>query len=156
MVLVIGYGNTLRRDDGAGVALAERIERVLLERGAEVECLTAHQLTPEMSETIAADGVEAVVFVDTRVASGNGDDALRAVRLDTEGGSPPGMGHHLNPATLLLLARELFGGAPAAWLVTVPGVDFQHGEGFSLLTREALDSFARLLDTLPEMWPLER
>lgn len=154
MVLVIGYGNTLRWDDGAGVALAERIERVLLARGVAVDCLIAHQLTPEMSETIAGASVEAVVFVDTRLVSGNGDGVLRAERLDGMGNSP-GMGHHLDPCTLLLLARELFGRVPPAWLVTVPGVDFQHGEGFSVLTRNALDSLPRLLDTLPEGWPLE-
>ncbi len=46
----------------------------------------------------------------------------------------PVLGHHLIPSALLLYARRLYGVCPPAWLVTVPGYDFDLGEGFSAKT----------------------
>jgi hypothetical protein len=47
--------------------------------------------------------------------------------------------HGLTPAQLLILARGLYGYAGEAWLATVPGVEFGHGEGLSATTRQAID-----------------
>ena len=44
----------------------------------------------------------------------------------------------VSPALLLRMAAQLFGHAPAAWLVTVPGWDFDHGEALSPSTRAQL------------------
>ncbi len=62
-VLVIGYGNTLRRDDGVGVRAAELMAAD--PRFAGVEVLTAYQLTPELSLDIATASL--VIFVDADV-----------------------------------------------------------------------------------------
>ena len=43
-VLVIGYGNTLRSDDGAGVVAAERLAEAI---GSRATVLTRHQLLPD-------------------------------------------------------------------------------------------------------------
>ena len=57
--LVIGYGNTLRSDDGAGQRVAEKIGQWEL---PGVGALAVHQLTPELAENIAQ--ADAVIFVD--------------------------------------------------------------------------------------------
>jgi len=62
-ILVIGYGNTLRRDDGVGVRAAEMMAAD--SRFADVEVLTVYQLTPELSLDIATASL--VVFVDADV-----------------------------------------------------------------------------------------
>lgn len=58
-VWVVGYGNTLRGDDAAGVLAAEAIEALDLDG---VEVLTCHQLTPEMAEKLAT--MQSVIFID--------------------------------------------------------------------------------------------
>ena len=58
-LLVIGYGNDLRSDDGAGRVVAERIEGLGLDG---VRVISRSQLTPEMSLELV-DAREAV-FVD--------------------------------------------------------------------------------------------
>ncbi len=144
MILVIAYGNSLRCDDGAGLLLAERLEQELLARQVVVERLAVHQLTPELAADMARDEVTAVVFVDTR-----------AVQIDDPGPKvqiypictnqlSSSLGHHVNPATLLTYARLLYDKEPAAWMVTIPGIDFGHGEGLSPLAQQSLDTVGEL------------
>jgi Ni,Fe-hydrogenase maturation factor len=47
-ILVIAYGNPLRRDDGAGVALAKKLVRYWQKRGITARLLVVTQLTPEL------------------------------------------------------------------------------------------------------------
>jgi hypothetical protein len=49
-VLIIGYGNPLRTDDGLGWRAAYRLAASL--KDAPVEALAVHQLTPELGEAI--------------------------------------------------------------------------------------------------------
>ncbi|MGB7620863.1 MAG: hydrogenase maturation protease, partial [Terriglobia bacterium] len=60
-ILVIGYGNTLRGDDGAGPRVAEMIAR----RFPQVDSLVLHELQPELAEAVS--GYEEVIFVDAHV-----------------------------------------------------------------------------------------
>ena len=63
-LLVIGYGNTLRRDDGVGPHVAEAIAALAL---PGVEALVCPLLTPELAEAIAR--ARRVVFVDAMVTA---------------------------------------------------------------------------------------
>jgi hypothetical protein len=49
-VLIVGYGNPLRGDDGLGWRAAERLRTVIQDAGVEI--LALHQLTPELMETL--------------------------------------------------------------------------------------------------------
>jgi hypothetical protein len=64
-LLVIGYGNELRGDDGVGPAAARAVA-AWNEPG--VQGIATHQLTPELADAIA--GAEEVVFVDARIGAG--------------------------------------------------------------------------------------
>ena len=130
-LLFIAYGNTLRRDDGAGLALAEKVRSLLCEQGWQVELIAIQQLTPELALEIADPALQAVCFFDTAVEAH--PNAIQMQRLgDQESASV--LGHHLIPSALLLYAQRLYGVCPPAWLVTVPGYDFALGEGFSAQT----------------------
>lgn len=122
--LVIGYGNTLRSDDGAGPCVARAIEARVPDRTRVIE---AHQLTPEMAIAISAAG--RVVFVDAVDAPH--ETAPRLSRLVAEPGADPLNPHASDPGSLLWLAATLFGGAPEAWLVAIPGAEFGFGETLS-------------------------
>ncbi|ABK18395.1 hypothetical protein [Syntrophobacter fumaroxidans] len=155
MILIIAYGNSLRRDDGAGLVLAEVLERVWKDRRLEVHLESVHQLTPELAETIAGEQVSAVVFVDTRVV----DPGVDNLKVQTRPLPPPenpsaSMGHHVSPEVLMAYARYLYHKTPPAWLVTAPGVDFDHGEGLSQVALHALSGVPDFLRSLPCDWPL--
>lgn len=129
MILLIGYGNVLRRDDGAGVALLRLVEQSC--SIGEMRCIETHQLLPELAAEIAAPDVAGVLFLDARPSTGGREEpAVRSVRLAPAPESMP-LGHHLSPETLLAFAGKLYGRTLPAWLVTVEGKDFGHGEGLS-------------------------
>jgi hydrogenase maturation protease len=144
MILIIAYGNSLRRDDGAGLVLAERLEQAWLARQVEVERLEVQQLTPELALEMARDEVSAVVFADTRVIAP--DETAPGLKIYPVQANPssPSLGHQLDPAVLLSYARLLYGKQPPAWMVTAPGVDFDHGEGLSQVAQQALHEVSEL------------
>ena len=49
------------------------------------------------------------------------------------------MAHAASPPTLLALARDVFGHAPEAWLITVPVEDLGIGEGLSPLAQRGFE-----------------
>ncbi|MCB0173868.1 MAG: hypothetical protein KDJ97_25330, partial [Anaerolineae bacterium] len=69
MLLIIACGNSLRSDDGAGLIFAERLEYACRALDVMVERISVHQLLPELAADIAAEAVQAVVFIDTRLAA---------------------------------------------------------------------------------------
>ena len=159
-LLLIAYGNPLRRDDGAGLRLAERMAARWQATGTRLRHLAVQQLTPELAIELAEPGVRAVVFVDTRAVDGataGHEPAARAV-LATPLAAPeapsPSLGHHLGPEVLLAYAALLLDDRPAppAWLVTAPGVDFGHGERLSPPASAAIETaFDDPSQTLPRL-----
>jgi hydrogenase maturation protease len=121
--LVIGYGNTLRCDDGAGVRVAEAVAAWKL---PGVATLAVHQLTPEIAGTLA--GVDLVLVVDAQLADVDGDVAVS--RMHASSSLRPA-GHLSDVRSLLALAEQLYGRSPEAWLIGVPAVDFSIGETLS-------------------------
>ena len=124
-LLVIGYGNPLRRDDGFGHHVARRLAELLPEDRAEV--IACHQLAPELAEPISRSDL--VVFVDAHDGAEPGRVDWQAVAPATEAGAP--FSHHLDPRALLAWARELYGACPPAVMVTVDGTAFGYGTGLS-------------------------
>ena len=115
-VLVIGYGNTLRTDDGVGRHAAERLSDDPRLDGVRV--IGRHQLTPELALDISQAAL--VVFVD---ASRRPPAGIFTVEpMERTGRQGAGWSHHLDPPSLLDLTGELYGRVPDAFLVSV-GVD---------------------------------
>jgi hydrogenase maturation protease len=141
-MLVMGYGNVLRGDDGAGIRIAETVAAW---GSPGVEVYAVHQLTPELAEPVAAARV--VVFVDARLTADGAD--VRVQSLTPATGSA-GLGHTSDPRFLLGLAQALYGRCPPAWLVTVPGTDFEAGRQLSPTAasalQDALGEMAQLLE----------
>ncbi len=90
-------------------------------RGIDAVC--CHQLTPELAERLAA--VDLAVFIDASVGVPPGDVAV--VRLGAGAAGQGGLVHHVDPAQLLVLARQLYGRAPEAFLVTVGAASTELG-----------------------------
>jgi hydrogenase maturation protease len=139
-ILLVACGNSLRSDDGAGLLLAERMTQLWQAQGVSVRYESVHQLTPELAATIADDALATVIFVDTRDATAEGDEPQVQIRAISSRAASPGLGHQLDPTTLLLYTHRLYDKQPSAWLITVPGIDFGHGEGLSSVAGEALQA----------------
>lgn len=127
--LVLGYGNPLRRDDGAGPEVARRIAALGLPGVAVIE---AHQLLPEHAAALAE--CERAVFVDASVEEGLDGVAVRRVGPAADASLAP---HASSPEALLALALLLFERLPEAWLVSIPAGDLALGEGLSPACEEA-------------------
>lgn len=130
-MLVIGYGNTLRSDDGVGPKVAEAVAALRLKG---VETLACDLLTPELADPVSK--ADAVVFVDAAV------DAPREVQLRplAPADSSQIMAHAANPRTVLALARDVFGHAPKAWWLTIPAKNLGIGEELSDLARQGFET----------------
>ncbi len=128
-LLVIGYGNDLRRDDGAGRVVADSIEEKAL---PGVTVLSVSQLTPELALEIA--GKERVVFVDASVDAA----ALRTEAVGPGEAAGGVMTHHGDPASLLSLVATVGPVPGEAIVVSIPATDLALGFDLSPATARAV------------------
>ena len=122
-ILLLGYGNPGRRDDGLGPALAEQIA----DRGIPgVTVESDYQLQVEDAPLIAEH--EVVIFADATV-QGPGPFTLRPVEASGEISFST---HSVSPGALLALARDHFQSKAQGWALALHGQDFDgFGEGLS-------------------------
>jgi len=123
-VLVVGYGNPLRCDDGLGWQVAVELFRA--NRSPDVEVLPCHQLTPELAASVSR--FETVLFIDIARHGCPGEFLCEEVRPQS---APPPLTHDLSPAALLDMSSELYGTCPRAFLLTICGESFEPGESLS-------------------------
>lgn len=140
--LVIGYGNTLRGDDGVGYRLAESVADWGL--GA-VRALACHQLTPELAADLAS--VNRVIFADASQPQ-NPVSPLRLERLEGSLNRTGPLGHHSQPGQILTLSRQLYSYQPLAYILTLPAQRLDYGEQLSPRARAGLLQAERFLRQL--------
>jgi hydrogenase maturation protease len=140
-VLIVAYGNPLRGDDGVGWIVAEQLQRTLVP--PEVEILKLQQLVPEIAEELSH--ANAVIFVDASCDGVPGEIRRKPVT------APPGkvrFSHHLSPADVLELARQLYGAAPQAFCISLTGHNFGHNEELSPTASAQLPQLAAVVEEL--------
>lgn len=122
-VLIVGYGNPLRGDDGFGWRTAERLRAEI--HDPEVEVMALHQLTPELMEPISR--AELAIFIDASVGPER-----------TPGGASSAFTHHVTPEALVEGARSLYGRAAEPRVLTAMGENFELGEKLSPAVERAI------------------
>jgi hydrogenase maturation protease len=122
---VIGYGNSLRNDDGVGRYVAERLAGDPRLAGAIV--IGVHQLAPELALDVSR--ADLLVLVDAGGGPAAGTFTIEP--LERSDRSRTRWSHHLDPASLLALADELYGCSPATWVVTVGIESIEVGDHLS-------------------------
>jgi hydrogenase maturation protease len=141
-ILVIGYGNPGRGDDGLGPALAARLEAL------DIPLLTVesdYQLTIEHA-ALAAEH-EIVVFAD---AAEDADSPFYFHPV-TPSATSAFTSHSVTPGEVLGLARTCFGASPAGFLLGMRAYDVNRfHEGLSPAAREGLESALQYLLLLIE------
>ncbi len=132
---ILGYGNTLRKDDGLGIYAAEALASASLPTGVEV--LSCHQLSPELSARLSQ--AEQAIFIDATLANEElPPGRIKTRKLHPRTTQPSGITHHFDPETLLAMSETLYGHAPRAILFSVTANDFDLGEGLSPAVTAAL------------------
>jgi hydrogenase maturation protease len=129
-LLLIGYGNPDREDDGVawhilraltiklGLDAPESYEDEFPEAGS-IDFAFYLQLTPEMAEDISA--YPYVCFIDAH--TGNIPEPVRLIQVESEFQRSP-FTHHLTPQSLLSMCETIYGKKPDAALVSVLGHHF--------------------------------
>jgi hydrogenase maturation protease len=151
-ILIVAYGNPLRRDDGIAWRAADALEGKF--SSTEVEILRLHQLAPEIADTIRHR--ELVLFIDAVCIDdienvSPGEIRVREVSAEENRERNPGQFSHVySPAKVLDLARELYQAAPKAFVITVAGEDFGHGESLSPGAAAALPSLVAQIESLTQ------
>jgi len=133
-VLIIGFGNPLRSDDGLGWYAAIQLFRSAA--SPDIEVLPCHQLTPDLAEAVSH--AETVLFLDSTHEGVPGEFHCSEIQAME---SCPSFTHHLSPQAVLGIAHELYGVDPHAWLMTICGRNFGPGETLS----------AEVLRRMPEL-----
>jgi hydrogenase maturation protease len=137
--LVIGYGNALRCDDGLGpraVAMLQADRRL-----AGVTLLARHQLTPDL--VLDIHQADFVILIDATHDAPAGVITSAPLGDVRSGGSA--WSHHVDPATLVALAGELYGQVPVVVTISVGIGTVDAGE---VLSPPVAAAMPRLVDTV--------
>ncbi len=139
-VVLIGFGNPGRLDDGLGPALAALIERMNLP-GVTVE--SDYQLCLEDAETVSRHDV--AIFAD---ADTSGPEPFSFRRLEPAR-SLTFSTHSLRPAAVLGLARQLFDAQTEGYILGIRGYAFnEYMESLSEPARANLTAAAAFLERI--------
>jgi hydrogenase maturation protease len=135
-ILVLGYGNPGRQDDGLGPAAAEAIQK-LGAPGVTVEI--SYQLNIEDAADVAEH--DGVLFLD---AAESGPEPF-VVRVVEPASAVAFSSHVVKPETILAICREHFGRTPPGWLIAIRGYEFALQDG---LTDAAKANLACIIEYL--------
>ena len=137
-VLVLGYGNPGRQDDGLGPAVAAGIDRL---GWPNLSAFDNYQLTIEDAMDVAEHDV--VWFVD---AAKTGPSPYAVHELSPAAGIEF-TSHLVRPEAILAIAQQCFGKLPQAFMLAVRGYEFEFIEA---LTPAASDNLRHALAMLTD------
>lgn len=119
-VLVYGYGNPGRQDDGLGVLCAESVGRWAGEEGlTTISTDSNYQLNIEDADRIAP--FDLVIFADASVAD-VADFRLEKIQPDLKTDFTM---HAVSPAFVYGLCRKLFSVSPECYQLHIKGYNFE-------------------------------
>lgn len=131
--LLLACGNTFRGDDGVGWRIGCAVEQQFETNGLTV--LWTRDLLPEHAGAISA--ADTVVFVDCSANTAAG--TVSTVPLKPADTLPRPLSHHLDPASLLKLALDLYSRVPTrAVEVTIGGESFELTDQLSRSVKAAV------------------
>ena len=128
-ILIIGYGNSLRNDDGVGQKVAQEIEQLFY---PYVKSIYQHQLTPELVEFISNCSI--VIFVDACIDH----NMVNLINLTDKERKENYNGHYSSPEYLLYLTNLIYHQSPQSYLISIPIENIDLGENISSLAQNGM------------------
>ncbi len=139
-ILIYGYGNPGRQDDGLGNAVVERLEEWVQKEGIQnVEFDNNYQLNIEDAATISDKDL--VIFVDASVEDIE-DIILTPV---DESVKVAFSSHSASPGYIVKLCHDLFNTQPACYLLHIKGYEWEFMGGLTNKAKENLEKSLELL-----------
>jgi hydrogenase maturation protease len=135
-ILVYGFGNPGRQDDGLGPALVGMVEEERLP-GITTDC--NYQL--QIEDAVAVSEHDAVIFVD---ASCVGEEPFTFTELEPSN-DITFTTHTMSPASVLALCHELYSKSVRAYLLAIRGYEWEPVEGLSPMAGKNLDLACRFI-----------
>ena len=136
-ILIYGYGNPGRQDDGLGVLLVEQINTwIELEGYTFIETDSNYQLNIEDASVI--NEKDLVIFADASkedLEYYSFTEILPDAKVDFTM-------HHVSPSFVLHLSQEIYGKIPDTFLIHVKGYEW---EFMKEPTKKALDNLNRAI-----------
>ncbi|MDR2033055.1 MAG: hydrogenase maturation protease [Helicobacteraceae bacterium] len=132
--LLIGYGNSLRQDDGFGNFVARS-----LRKNRRYECLEVLQLTPELTPILAQ--FRKTIFVDINIDAPVGVFAVPLPKKEDI------FAHAISPWSLVLAAQKLYGAKIDFLVFSVGGKAFRYDENLTPPLKEAALNLIAYLKT---------
>jgi len=144
--LVFAVGNPSRGDDALGPLLLERLERwAATARTLSVDLVLLTDFQWQVEHALDLQGVDVAIFADASV-SGAASFGMAPLAPEFDASYST---HALSPACVLAVAARLGQRLPQAWLLSMPGEDFELGAPLSALAQCSLDAaFAHLCASL--------
>lgn len=140
-VIVIGYGNPGRKDDGLGPELVRRLENVPLK---DVTLDSDYQLMVEDAYNIARH--DKVIFIDADI---NGPEPFYFKKINPSKAYIGFSSHSVSPAVLLNLSEDLFNRKVEGYIMGIRGYTFnEFGEGLSPGAQKNLEEALKSLEKL--------
>ena len=150
-LLLIGYGNPDREDDGVAWHILQELTMRLglnapqsyedeFPESALIDFAFYLQLTPEMAEDISA--YPYVCFIDAH--TGNIPEPVRLIDVESEFQRSP-FTHHLTPQSLLSMCETIYGKKPEAALLSVLGHRFLFSRQLSEETAALVSQAVQLI-----------
>ncbi|MFC2049010.1 hydrogenase maturation protease [Elusimicrobiota bacterium] len=125
-ILVYGYGNPGRQDDGLGIALVERLKNDNLHSNIEFD--VNYQLNVEDALTISTKDI--VIFID---ASSLNIDCFRFQKIIPSAANDFTT-HAMHPSCVMEICRKLYDKSPDAYILEIKGYKWDMKE---ILSQEA-------------------
>jgi hydrogenase maturation protease len=143
-ILLYGYGNPGRQDDGLGPILVELVEKWIIEKDIiNISVDSNYQLNIEDAYTIR--DYDIVIFMDASIEE---IDDFIVTRVEPSEKVNYTM-HSVSPSFVLDLCNKLYHFTPETFLLHIKGYDFQLQEGLSGKgQKNLLSAFAFIKDLL--------
>jgi hydrogenase maturation protease len=135
-ILIYGYGNPGRQDDGLGPALVDRLEN---ERIPGVATDSNYQL--QIEDAVALSQSDMVIFVD---AAENGDAPFTFTELEPSN-EITFTTHSVSPGSVLALCNEMYRKTVRAYVLAIRGYGWEFIEELTPVAEKNLEEAYRFL-----------
>jgi len=150
-ILIFGYGNKDRQDDGVAWHIISELKSQLgqpdaymidedFDSDSELVLVFQLQLMPEQSESISA--FDRVCFIDAHTGA-IPEDIHCQVLTPAFQNSP--LTHHLTPESLLSITQTIYNKCPRAVLLSVRGYEFEFSQMLSERTQQLVPQSVSLI-----------
>ncbi len=134
-ILLYGYGNPGRQDDGLGNEFVEEMEKWVTENKIEnVEFDSNYQLNIEDADTISDKDI--VVFIDATIED---IEDFYIDEIEPSNAKVEFSMHAVSPAFVVNLCNEIYNKFPKCYLVHIKGYEWDFAEGLTDKARENLN-----------------